>query len=63
MATVLDLIWVGWQQLFFGKSEIKDSTPNGPTGKSRRLQPGWSQRVGAKRRPMTGSAQSGAGGA
>jgi hypothetical protein len=34
MATVLDLIWVGWQQIFFGKSEIKDSTPNGPTGKS-----------------------------
>ena len=34
MATVLDLIWVRWQQIFFGKSEIKDSTPNGPTGKS-----------------------------
>jgi hypothetical protein len=22
------------EQIFFGKSEIKDSTPNGPTGKS-----------------------------
>ena len=37
MATVLDLIWVRWQQIFFGKSEIKDSTApltNRPTGKS-----------------------------
>src|SRR5229473_4507505 len=26
MARVLDVIWVRWQQIFFGKSEIKDST-------------------------------------
>jgi hypothetical protein len=32
MATVLDLIWVGWQQIFFGKSEIKDSTALPPDG-------------------------------
>src|SRR6266702_4732846 len=39
MARVLDLIWVRWEQVFFGKSEIKDSTrlsTNRPTGKSRR---------------------------
>jgi len=37
MATVLDVIWVRWQQIFFGKSEKKDSTrlsTNRPTGKS-----------------------------
>ena len=36
-ARVLELIWVRWQQIFFGKSEIKDSTAlstNRPTGKS-----------------------------
>jgi hypothetical protein len=32
MATVLDLIWVGGQQLFFGKSERKDSTALPPDG-------------------------------
>jgi hypothetical protein len=34
MATVLDLIWVGWQQIFFGKSEKKTRQPCRPTGKS-----------------------------
>src|SRR5260370_36155051 len=49
MATVLDLIWVRWQQIFFGKSEIKDSTAlstNRPTGKSLGCSPD-----GAKRNP------------
>jgi hypothetical protein len=32
MATVLDLIWVRWQQVFFGKSERKDSTALPPDG-------------------------------
>ena len=27
MARVLDLIWVGWQQIFFGKSEIRLDSP------------------------------------
>src|SRR6266576_4697294 len=39
MRKVLDLIWGKWQQIFFGKSEKKDSTrlsTNHPTGKSRR---------------------------
>src|SRR5712675_1090959 len=43
MATVLDVIWVGWQQISFGKSEIKDSTTpstNRPTGKSTELRCG-----------------------
>src|SRR6266702_1101966 len=37
MARVLELIWVRWEQVFFGKSERKDSTrlsTNRPTGKS-----------------------------
>ena len=37
MATVLDLIWVRWQQVFFGKSERKDSTALPPDGQITRL--------------------------
>src|SRR6267378_3126818 len=41
-AKVLDLIWVRWQQIFFGKSEKNDSTTlsaNRPTGKSPPMKP------------------------
>src|SRR5712691_5707098 len=61
MRTVLDLISVRWQQIFFGKSEKKDSTApstNRPTGKSPRRGESPFRGPDAAQRPFGGAPQS-----
>src|SRR5713101_3537298 len=61
MRKVLDLIWVRWQQIFFGKSEKKDSTAlstNRPTGKSPRRGESPFRVPDAAQRPFGGAPQS-----
>jgi hypothetical protein len=60
MARVLELIWGKWEQKYFSENPKKrlDSRRNTLTGKSLGCGPDGANRC-AKRRLMTGSAQSG----